>query len=70
MANMVTLGFMTAFVDLVSKKAVRKAILENMPRGTEHKNIEAYEEGYKLGIKTLQKDKSFHSLAKEKKIRE
>jgi len=53
MANMVILGFMTAFTDLVSKEAVMQAIRENVPRGTEHKNIEAYEEGYRLGTKTL-----------------
>ena len=51
MANMIVLGYMTASVNLVSKEAVKKAIRENVPAGTEDINIEAFEEGYKLGTK-------------------
>lgn len=58
MANMVVLGYMTAFVNLVSKAAVIQSIRENVPSGTEDINIEAFEEGYRLGIKASQKNSS------------
>jgi 2-oxoglutarate ferredoxin oxidoreductase subunit gamma len=47
MANMVVLGYLTALLGIVSKKAVKQAICEHVPQGTEDKNIEAFEEGYK-----------------------
>lgn len=47
MANMVVLGYMTAILEIVSKEAVKKAICLHVPQGTEDKNIEAFEEGYK-----------------------
>ncbi len=48
-ANMIVLGYMTHVANLVSKKAIRQAIHENVPPGTEDMNIRAYEEGYRLG---------------------
>lgn len=54
-ANMVVLGYLTAFVNLASKKAVIQAICENMPPGTEDTNIRAYEEGYRLGLEAIKK---------------
>ncbi len=50
MANIVMLGFMSALVSIVSKDAVCEAIRELVPKGTEDKNIKAFEEGYKLGL--------------------
>ena len=49
MANMVMLGYMSAVVSSVSKSAVREALCELAPKGTEEKNIEAFEKGYELG---------------------
>ncbi|MBI4721685.1 MAG: 2-oxoacid:acceptor oxidoreductase family protein [Candidatus Stahlbacteria bacterium] len=58
MANIVMLGFMSALVSevqpqIVSKDAVCKAIYESVPKGTGDKNIQAFEEGYKLGMFNL-----------------
>ena len=50
MANMVMIGYMTALLSIVSKDAVQQAIRENVPPGTEDKNIEAFEKGYALGL--------------------
>lgn len=66
MANMVILGFMTAFIDLVSKEAVMQAIRENAPRGTEQINIEAYEEGHRLGTKHYKRQLFSFPSKKEK----
>lgn len=52
-ANMVVLGYMTALLNLASKKAVLQAIRENAPSGTRDINIEAFQEGYRLGIKNI-----------------
>jgi 2-oxoglutarate ferredoxin oxidoreductase subunit gamma len=52
-ANMVVLGYMTALLNLISKKAVSQAIRENAPPGTEDINIKAFQEGYRLGIKHI-----------------
>lgn len=46
---MVVLGYMTALLGVVSKKAVKQAVCEHVPQGTEDKSIEAFEEGYKSG---------------------
>lgn len=48
MANMVILGYMTALLGIVSKKAIKQAIREHVPQGTEDENIKAFEEGYKI----------------------
>jgi len=53
MANMIVLGYMTALLGIVSKEAVRRAIQEHVPPKTEDQNIQAFEEGYKLGLATL-----------------
>lgn len=50
-ANMIVLGYLTPVAKLVSKKAIRQAISENVPSGTEDMNFRAYEYGYQLGKK-------------------
>ncbi len=50
-ANMVILGYMTAILGNVTKKAVQKAIRQHIPQETEIMNIKAFEEGYRLGFK-------------------
>jgi 2-oxoglutarate ferredoxin oxidoreductase subunit gamma len=49
MANMVMLGFICAIIDAVSKESLERAIADNVPEGTEAKNQEAFEEGYRIG---------------------
>jgi 2-oxoglutarate ferredoxin oxidoreductase subunit gamma len=49
--NMVMIGYVTAITKIVSKKAVKDSIKNNVPKGTEDLNFKAFEEGYKLGLK-------------------
>ncbi len=47
-ANMVMLGFLTAFARPVSVEAVESAIRENVPKGTEELNLKAFRKGMEL----------------------
>ena len=49
-ANIIILGFLAAINDMVSSEAMKKAILDSIPEGTESFNIEAFESGYNYGI--------------------
>lgn len=50
-ANVVMLGALTAVTSIVTPEAMKKAILRNVPKGTEELNIAAFEKGYKYGEK-------------------
>jgi len=52
-ANMVMVGAVCAITKVVSLEAVRKAILDQAPKGSEELNIKALEKGYELGRKVL-----------------
>jgi 2-oxoglutarate ferredoxin oxidoreductase subunit gamma len=47
-ANMVILGYMNTLLNLVSADSLEKAILENVPKGTEQLNLNAMREGCAL----------------------
>ena len=47
-ANMIMLGFMNTLLNLVSEKALEKAILKNVPKGTEEMNLKAMRLGIEL----------------------
>jgi len=49
-ANIIMLGFLAAKGDLVSSEALRKAILDSVPPGTEEFNIKAFELGHRYDI--------------------
>jgi 2-oxoglutarate ferredoxin oxidoreductase subunit gamma len=49
MANMVMLGFICAIIEVVSRESLERAILDNVPKGTETMNQQAFEEGYRIG---------------------
>lgn len=49
-ANIIVLGFLAATCNIVSTEALRKAILDSIPPGTESVNMNAFELGYKYGI--------------------
>ncbi len=53
--NMVMIGYVTAITDIVSKKAAKESIKNNVPKGTEALNLKAFEEGYKLGLKEVKR---------------
>jgi len=48
-ANIVMLGFFAALTDIVSKDALREAVLSSVPKGTEELNLKAFERGYEVG---------------------
>ena len=47
-ANIVMVGAITKITNVISKPAVIKAIEDSVPKGTEKKNIQAFEAGYAL----------------------
>lgn len=49
-ANIIMLGFLAATSDVVSVEALKKAILDSIPEGTESLNMKAFELGYNYGI--------------------
>ncbi len=48
--NIVMLGFLTAVTDILSVEAMRKAVEESVPPGTEKLNLNAFDKGYEYGI--------------------
>jgi len=55
-ANVVMLGAFTSITGLVKVEAIKKSILDNVPKKAEKLNINAFEKGYEYG-KLLQKKK-------------
>jgi 2-oxoglutarate ferredoxin oxidoreductase subunit gamma len=49
MANIIMIGFFTAVTETVSLEAARKTVLESVPKGTEEKNLKAFEKGWEYG---------------------
>ncbi|OGW12782.1 MAG: pyruvate ferredoxin oxidoreductase [Nitrospinae bacterium RIFCSPLOWO2_12_FULL_45_22] len=47
--NIVTVGFFTAVADVVGEEAVRGAIKDSVPKGTEDLNLKAFERGFQYG---------------------
>ena len=47
--NMVMVGFVTALAGLATPPAVRKAIVDSVPKGTENLNLAAFEKGLEYG---------------------
>ena len=47
-ANIVMVGAITKITKVISKEAVMKSIEDSVPKGTEEKNIAAFEAGYAL----------------------
>ena len=45
-ANIVMLGALTALTAVISADAMRRAILDNVPKGTEELNMRAFQMGY------------------------
>ncbi len=53
MANIIMLGFCTAITQAVSTEAAQATIAKSVPKGTEERNIEAYNKGFDYGLSTL-----------------
>ena len=52
-ANIVMLGFLTAVTDVVSLKAMKKSLLDSVPKGTEELNMTAMMKGYDYGMELI-----------------
>ncbi|MFH0847050.1 MAG: 2-oxoacid:acceptor oxidoreductase family protein [Chloroflexota bacterium] len=52
-ANIIMLGFLAAVTKIVSLEALKKAVLNSVPRGTEELNLKALMAGYEYGVKQL-----------------
>jgi len=53
MANIIMIGFCTAITQAVSTEAAQATIAQSVPKGTEERNIEAYNKGFDYGLSTL-----------------
>ncbi|USG99896.1 2-oxoacid:ferredoxin oxidoreductase subunit gamma [Thermococcus argininiproducens] len=51
--NILTLGFLVKLTGIVSDEAIEKAVLDSIPKGTEHLNLRALKKGFELGEKAL-----------------
>lgn len=51
--NMVMVGFVTAMTSLTTADAVRKSVVESVPKGTDKLNLAAFEKGYEHGRTVL-----------------
>ncbi len=49
-ANIVMLGYFTALTEFVTKDSMKEAVEDLVPKGTEEKNLEAFELGYEKGL--------------------
>lgn len=49
MANIVMLGFFAAVAGVVGREAMKQAVLESIPPGTEKMNLAAFEAGFEYG---------------------
>jgi 2-oxoglutarate ferredoxin oxidoreductase subunit gamma len=49
--NILTLGVLTAWTDIVGREAVEKAVVDAVPKGTEQINLKALHKGFELGEK-------------------
>ena len=52
-ANIVMLGAMAALTDVASVEAMRQAVLDSVPKGTEELNGKAFQRGYEVGMELL-----------------
>ena len=53
MANIVMLGFLAAVTDIASVEAMRKSVLDSVPKGTEALNTNAFNRGYECGVEKI-----------------
>lgn len=54
MANIVMPGALSALTDVVSKEAMRQAVLDSVPEGTEELDENAFERGHQVGMALLE----------------
>ena len=52
-ANIVMVGFLAAVSSVVPAEAMKKSVLDSVPKGTEELNTKAFERGYNYGVEQL-----------------
>lgn len=53
MANIIMIGALTAITQAVSLEAARNTVIQSVPKGTEEKNLNAFERGWEFARATL-----------------
>jgi 2-oxoglutarate ferredoxin oxidoreductase subunit gamma len=53
-ANTVMLGFWTAIAGAISQEAMRQSVAESVPPKTIDVNMQAFDEGYRKGLRVIQ----------------
>lgn len=53
MANIIMVGFFTAITESVTLESARQTVMASVPKGTEEKNLKAFEKGWEYGRATL-----------------
>lgn len=53
MANIIMVGFVAAITGIVSPEAARTTVAESVPKGTQEKNMKAFEKGWDFALATL-----------------
>ncbi len=53
MANIIMVGFTTAITKVVSSDSAQDTVKQSVPKGTEEKNIKAFNQGFDYGLSTL-----------------
>jgi len=56
-ANIIVLGFLAAISKVVSTEALKQAVLNSIPSGTESLNMKAFDLGYEYGTEHPRKEK-------------
>jgi 2-oxoglutarate ferredoxin oxidoreductase subunit gamma len=64
-ANIVMLGFITAVTEVVGYEAMKQALFDSIPRGTEELNLKAFEKGYAYGKSLKQQESGVRSQESE-----
>jgi 2-oxoglutarate ferredoxin oxidoreductase subunit gamma len=64
-ANIVMLGFITSVTEVVGYEAMKQALFDSIPRGTEELNLKAFERGYEYGKSQKQQNSGVSSQESE-----
>jgi len=54
--NIVMMGFFSAVTKLIGPEAMRKAVLDSVPPGTEDMNLRAFDKGFEYGLSHLRSE--------------
>ena len=60
-ANIVMLGFITAVTEVVGYEAMKQALFDSIPSGTEELNLKAFEKGFEYGKQTKNQESESRS---------